>query len=197
MKKLIVLVALFGIIMSGGCASIVSKSQYPVTIKCNPADATCIVKNKKGEEIHKAMTPTTITLPAGDGYFSSASYSIEFQKEGYYKSTSTLGSSMDGWYIGNILFGGLIGFLIVDPLTGAMWKLDDAVVGNLTVDPAYLDKKIPNQMMPASNELTSSGVREKDIATQLKELKDLKDSGILNNDEYEVRRKALVSKLPN
>ena len=27
---------------------------------------------------------------------------------------------MNGWYIGNILFGGLIGFLIVDPLTGAM-----------------------------------------------------------------------------
>jgi len=31
---------------------------------------------------------------------------------------------LNGWYIGNLLFGGLIGLLIVDPLTGAMWTLD-------------------------------------------------------------------------
>ena len=27
----------------------------------------------------------------------------------------------NGWYIGNILFGGLIGMIIVDPATGDMW----------------------------------------------------------------------------
>jgi len=31
--------------------------------------------------------------------------------------------SISGWYWGNILFGGLIGMLIVDPITGAMYKL--------------------------------------------------------------------------
>lgn len=30
---------------------------------------------------------------------------------------------MNGWYIGNLLFGGIIGLLIVDPATGAMWTL--------------------------------------------------------------------------
>jgi len=30
-----------------------------------------------------------------------------------------------GWYIaGNILVGGLIGWFIVDPITGAMWNLE-------------------------------------------------------------------------
>jgi hypothetical protein len=29
-----------------------------------------------------------------------------------------------GWYLGgNLLFGGSIGYLIVDPVTGAMWTL--------------------------------------------------------------------------
>ncbi|MBK9107742.1 MAG: hypothetical protein IPM92_05015 [Saprospiraceae bacterium] len=28
-----------------------------------------------------------------------------------------------GWYWGNILFGGLLGILIIDPITGAMYKL--------------------------------------------------------------------------
>jgi hypothetical protein len=31
---------------------------------------------------------------------------------------------VDGWYFGNLLFGGLIGLLIVDPATGAMYKLE-------------------------------------------------------------------------
>lgn len=30
---------------------------------------------------------------------------------------------VSGWYVANLLFGGLIGLLIVDPLTGAMYNL--------------------------------------------------------------------------
>lgn len=30
---------------------------------------------------------------------------------------------LSGWYLGNVVFGGLIGLLIVDPLTGAMYNL--------------------------------------------------------------------------
>jgi hypothetical protein len=35
-----------------------------------------------------------------------------------------LTSTIDGWYWGNLLIGGIIGMVFVDPLTGAMWKLD-------------------------------------------------------------------------
>ena len=35
-------------------------------------------------------------------------------------------ATLDGWYIGNIIFGGLLGILIIDPATGAMWRLDDS-----------------------------------------------------------------------
>jgi len=38
-----------------------------------------------------------------------------------------INSSVDGWYFGNILVGGLIGMLIVDPATGAMYNLPERV----------------------------------------------------------------------
>tara|TARA_R110000850_G_scaffold77777_13_gene168196 strand:- start:2378 stop:2695 length:318 start_codon:yes stop_codon:yes gene_type:complete len=64
-----------------------------------------------------------VTLKAGDGFFSGANYTIVFKKEGYGDQTNTLSPNIDGWYVANILFGGLIGLLIVDPATGAMYKL--------------------------------------------------------------------------
>lgn len=47
--------------------------------------------------------------------------------------TVPLSADISGWYFGNILFGGLIGMLIVDPATGAMWKLPENV--NASVSP--------------------------------------------------------------
>jgi hypothetical protein len=42
---------------------------------------------------------------------------------GYDSAEVNLDSSVSGWYFGNLLFGGVIGMLIVDPLTGAMYNL--------------------------------------------------------------------------
>jgi hypothetical protein len=39
-----------------------------------------------------------------------------------------LGTSFDPWYLGNFIFGSWIGFLAVDPLTGAMWSVDEPSV---------------------------------------------------------------------
>lgn len=39
-----------------------------------------------------------------------------------------LQANLNPWYFGNLLFGGFIGFLIVDPATGAMWKIEDTMV---------------------------------------------------------------------
>jgi hypothetical protein len=44
--------------------------------------------------------------------------------KGYNSRTVSVTFSIDDWYFGNILFGSLIGMLIVEPATGAMWKLD-------------------------------------------------------------------------
>ncbi len=49
---------------------------------------------------------------------------MRFTKDGYEPRELTLSGTMSGWYIGNILFGGLIGMLVVDPQTGAMYRLE-------------------------------------------------------------------------
>jgi len=115
------------------CATIVSKSNYPVEITSNPAGAKFTLKeNKQNTILHQGVTPTTVTLPASYGYFKPASYTLEFTKKGSTPQTIQVNSAIDGWYFGNILFGGLIGMVIVDPLTGAMWKLDSTVNADLT-----------------------------------------------------------------
>lgn len=118
-----ILLMLAGVIFIAGCASILSKSMYPVTINSHPDEANILVKDERGLQIYKGQTPATLTLSAGEAYFHAKSYTVTFSKPGYEEQTAVIKAGLDGWYIGNILFGGLIGILIVDPLTGAMFSL--------------------------------------------------------------------------
>ena len=120
------------LLLTVGCASIVSKSNYPVTITSSPEGAIITITDKYGRHIFKGKTPTTITLSSKAGFFSGASYTVKFEKPGYEPQTLVINAELDGWYIGNIFFGGLIGFLIVDPATGAMWKLPPIVNATLS-----------------------------------------------------------------
>ena len=112
------------LLLGAGCASIVSKSTYPVSISSQPDQADITITDEDGKVVHRGQTPTTVSLRAGAGYFQGQDYTVTFAKEGYGKQTAQIRRGVDGWYIGgNFLFGGLIGWLIVDPLTGAMWTL--------------------------------------------------------------------------
>lgn len=110
-----------------GCASIVGKSEYPVSINSIPAGANFVVTNKAGQKVHSGITPSSVTLKSSAGHFKGESHTIEVSKEGYSTKTYTLTSGVSGWYWGNILLGGIVGLLIVDPATGAMYKLPDHV----------------------------------------------------------------------
>ena len=128
MKKYIALVVTAGAVVLAGCASIVSKSEYPVAITSNPIGADFVVKRDNGVPVASGVTPATIVLPASEGYFQPAKYTIEYQRKGVMQSVP-LTAKIDGWYFGNLLFGGIIiGMLIVDPATGAMWRLNDTAV---------------------------------------------------------------------
>lgn len=117
---------------AAGCASIISGSRYPVSVNSNVAGANVTIKDRNGKVIHSGMTPTTAMLHSGDGFFTSAKYVLYFEKDGYQTATENFSAGFNGWYIGNLLFGGPIGLLIVDPATGAMWELDNTVHANLT-----------------------------------------------------------------
>jgi len=135
------IVSLFVVVcfLVSGCASIVSKSSYPVTIISNPDQASITITDERGTQIYKGRTPSTLTLKAGEPYFHGKDYAVTFEKNGYEKQVASIHRGLDGWYIGNILFGGLIGFLIVDPLTGAMWKLDSPLTVTLVEKTASLE----------------------------------------------------------
>ncbi len=79
-----------------------------------------------------------MTLNASAGFFSGENYTVDLQKDGYSPQTLTVASGLDGWYVGNILFGGLIGLLIIDPATGAMWKLPESTTATLAEETASL-----------------------------------------------------------
>jgi hypothetical protein len=116
-----------------GCASIISGGTQPVTIMSEPDGASVTVTNRTGEKIHNGITPATLTLKRGAGYFKPETYKVEVKKDGYEPRQLDIVSTVNGWYIGNILFGGLIGFLAVDPATGAMYSFPESVNATLNV----------------------------------------------------------------
>jgi hypothetical protein len=107
-----------------GCASIIKGGNQTLSFKSTPPEAKLKVYDRKGEMIISGSTPYVATLKRGSGYFKSAKYRVVVEKEGYQPKEFQIDGSINGWYLGgNLIFGGLIGYLIVDPATGAMWTL--------------------------------------------------------------------------
>ncbi len=167
MKTALKTAALLSALSLCGCASILSDSSYPVTIKSTPSDSSFTITNKKGEKIHSGNTPATINLQTGAGFFSGEKYYITFEKPGYESTKLTVDTTLDGWYIGNLLFGGPIGFLIVDPATGAMWKLPESAFAQLSKT-SIVDETAQAQLQIMTLEDTPLELRD-----QLQELKAL------------------------
>lgn len=109
-----------------GCATIMGDKTQLMALNSTPSDAVIKIKDEKGMDIFTGKTPTTLTLQKANGsYWSGKSYTITISKEGYETQAIPVVSSPNGWYIaGNLVFGGLIGWFIVDPLTGAMYNLN-------------------------------------------------------------------------
>ena len=134
--------ALILIALHTNCASIVSKTNYEVRINSVPRDATATIFNRDGKEIFTGKTPFQVVLSPKAGYFKRAIYTVEFNKEGFAKKSIVVSSGVNGWYFGNLLLGGLIGMLIIDPLTGAMYRIEDVDISEaLTALTANEDNK--------------------------------------------------------
>ena len=136
MKKKIFLLSVVILLVSFllGCASIVSESYWPVRIRTKPVGAKCLVSKGNGTPVHRGETPMTINLSSSNFPFWPATYTVKCSKIGYLDSSSEFSAFLNPWYAGNIVIGGLIGLLIVDPLTGAMWRLSETHIVNLVKD---------------------------------------------------------------
>lgn len=123
MKKLSVIFGVVALSLSG-CASIISGKTQTMTFQSTPELSDITILNRDGKKIHVGKAPITVSLNRGAGFFVPERYTVIFEKEGYEKKEIKVTPSMNGWYIGNILFGGIIGLLIIDPATGAMYSLN-------------------------------------------------------------------------
>ncbi len=136
-KKVSLVLAICGLAaLSTGCASIVKGGTQTVQIKSTPsAAAVKVIDMNANEEVEfSGITPATVNLQKGAGMFKSGKYKVVIEKENYQPYEVILEGTASGWYLaGNLVFGGLIGWIIVDPATGAMWNLTPAEVdGTLT-----------------------------------------------------------------
>ncbi|WP_062375378.1 hypothetical protein [Halomonas sp. KX33721] len=125
MKMLKMTAAIATVSLMTGCATIVGEKEQSITINSSPSNANVLITDERSMEVHSGNTPTTVQLRKSDGsYFGGKTYTVEISKDGYESRTMMINASPNGWYIGgNIIFGGLIGWLIVDPFTGAMYNL--------------------------------------------------------------------------
>lgn len=122
LKMAVIMMA--SVFLFSSCASIVSKSTYPLSINSSPSNAKVSITDKKGKEIYLGNTPANVKLKAGAGFFSKAEYQVKFTSPGYDNKIVPITFKLDGWYFGNLLLGGFLGMLIIDPATGAMWKIE-------------------------------------------------------------------------
>lgn len=129
MKKL-AFALVFSTFFMGGCATIVGDKTQLMPISSTPSDATILITDEKGVEVFKGLTPTSVTLAKSDGsYWGKKSFKVEISKEGYTTQVIPVTASANGWYLGgNFIFGGLIGWFIVDPLNGGMYTLSPAQI---------------------------------------------------------------------
>jgi hypothetical protein len=142
MNLKITFLAISSILLLTGCASIVSKTSWPISINSSPSEAKISIKDKKGIEIYTGSTPATLKLKSGAGFFSKARYQVTFEKAGYEKKVVPVEFKLNGWYWGNIIFGGPLGLLIIDPASGAMFKLETEFLNEtLTKSVASVDTK--------------------------------------------------------
>lgn len=111
MKKLIPYTLLLMFFCS--CASIINTSRQYVPITSNPPGATVSLN---GKEFGK--TPTGINMKRKN-----KEHILNLTLDGYEPYQTNLVRVVDGWIIGNIVIGGLIG-LGIDAISGGMYHLN-------------------------------------------------------------------------
>lgn len=105
-----------------GCAAIAGGgTSQPIDIDSAPSGAHFIVKSSSGIQMAEGTTPQTVRLPRKN------EYQVDFSMDGYKTQSVSLIKSTNGWVWGNLVIGGIVGF-VIDFATGAAYKLEPAIV---------------------------------------------------------------------
>ena len=114
------------VVVLSGCASIVKGGDQTIAFTSDPSGARVVVTDlRQNRDVQSGTTPFEVKLARGAGWFKSAKYKVTFERPGYQNEEVLLQGRPSGWYLaGNLFFSDLLGWLVVDPLTGAMWVLE-------------------------------------------------------------------------
>jgi len=128
-----------------------------MTISTQPEGAKATISKLEGPVVSVTNTPCTVSLDPKRGYFKGQSYQLKLELPGYRTANVELHSEMSGWFFGNILFGGLIGMLAVDPVTGSMWNIaPDKIDQKLESSQAALIKAGNGFVVVMTSQLTTA-----------------------------------------
>jgi hypothetical protein len=117
-------------IACAGCATLMGKPLHLMPIASTPSEAEIVITDETGIPIFRGTTPTTVTLAKSNGsYWGKKSYVVKISKAGYEPQSIPVEASANLWYIGgNAIFGGLIGWFVIDPFNGGMYSLSPEAI---------------------------------------------------------------------
>lgn len=119
MKKTILIITFAFFI--AGCATIINGTNQVLSATVEPN--TAVIELLDGD-ILKARSVGYLNYSIKRQDAALKNYMLKISQEGYKSQIIGIGVRPSGWYLlGNFIFGGLIGWLIVDPITGSMWAL--------------------------------------------------------------------------
>ena len=110
--RLLQSVFLIGLLLFASCASLMTGPTDSIDIESNPPGAT--FTTNLGIQ---GTTPATITVP------DDKTVMLTVSAPGYQTATVTLQPRMSGWFLGNLVFGGIVG-IIIDLISGN-WRVHD------------------------------------------------------------------------
>ena len=105
-----------GLVILTGCASIVASGPDTMTVSSEPPGATVFL-----DSFQVGVTPTILRVDR------SMQGLLILRKEGYNPAVWQISKPINGWFFGNLFFGGIIG-IVVDAATGNIVKFSDAPI---------------------------------------------------------------------
>ncbi len=170
------LAALAATAILGACSSIVEGTSQQISVVTNPPGAAC--KFHRNGEIVGMVNPTP-----GGALIKKTKHHIEVvcDKDGYQEARYLNKSGIQEATFGNILLGGGIGWAI-DSASGADNKYEEAV--NITMVP-----KAPG----APSGAAAPSPAPASVEDRLGRLKELFDRGTITQQEYDTRRREILS----
>jgi hypothetical protein len=110
------------------CATVLHSRPEPVTITSEPPEARVTITDLRTHQLLvRASTPVVAPLARQAGYLRPARYQVVVEKPGYQPYVLLLQAELEKTYLGNVVAGGPLGLLVIDPLTGAMYALPTRV----------------------------------------------------------------------